>query len=57
MRIRELNDRYEYLVRRGMLLAVDNDGAAAEAAAAHIVDTIITQRDLKARQALGKLCK
>ena len=55
--IRQLNARYDDLVRRGMLIAVDNDGQVPEKAAAQVVDTIITQRDLKARQALGKLCK
>lgn len=56
-RIRQLNVRYDDLVRRGMLIAIDNEGEGPEDAAAQIVDTIIAQRDSRARQALGGLCK
>lgn len=49
--IRTLNLRYDDLARRGWLIAVDNDGAPEQAAAA-IVDHIIVQKDEAARRAL-----
>ena len=52
-RIVELNGRYGDLVRHGWLVPVDNDGAA-EAAAAAIVDHIVTDRDTRARRTLNK---
>lgn len=42
-RIVELNNRYEYLVRQGRLIPVENDGSAEDAAAA-IVDHIVSDR-------------
>jgi thymidylate kinase len=51
-RIVELNGRYGDLVRHGWLVPADNDGAA-EAAAAAIVDHIVTDRDTRARRTIA----
>ncbi len=54
--IRALNDRYGDLVARGMLIAVDNDGAP-EAAAAAIVDRIVADRAARSRRTLERLAR
>lgn len=51
-RIKELNGRYLGLVRSGLLRQIDNDGPF-EQAASEIVDTIIKDRDAKARRLLA----
>lgn len=50
-RIVALNDRYGDLVQRGWLIAVDNEGAPEEAAAA-IVDRIVADRHARPPKAL-----
>lgn len=52
--IKELNSRYLDLVRRGVLLRVDNDGPPQQAIA-YIVDKIVADRDAKSRRLLGKI--
>ena len=51
-RIKELNGKYQELVRSGQLKQIDNNGPF-EQAAREIVDTIIRDRDAKARRLLA----
>lgn len=54
--IKVINARYSDLARRGMLVAIDNEGAP-EIAAAAIVDRIVAARDARARQAIARFAR
>jgi thymidylate kinase len=49
--IAKLNERYDTLVRQGLLIAIDNDQHPA-LAVARIVDTVVERRDARSRRRL-----